>query len=170
MFSKWPCLKGFWKMWGSNSGGSEGSICWDITIDSCWFLAWINFQPWELRRYIPSKHRVTFNGVHGLIFQKTEFFSVTACLFFIRKFSEPSPFVLCCQTLECRGSEGATRARTFFLSASFAIRFKDAEKTWETVLHIYVDKQHCSGCLQTATADSISAPDIVFSLHYLVAE
>jgi hypothetical protein len=45
---------------------------------SCWFLAWLNLRPWRRRRYVPPRRRVTFNGLHGVISQKTEFFITTA--------------------------------------------------------------------------------------------
>jgi hypothetical protein len=34
---------------------------------SRWFLAWRILLPWRRRKHIPSKHRLTFNGLHGVI-------------------------------------------------------------------------------------------------------
>jgi hypothetical protein len=39
---------------------------------SRWFLALLIHRPWIWRRYFPPKPRVTFNGLHGVISQKTE--------------------------------------------------------------------------------------------------
>jgi hypothetical protein len=46
---------------------------------SCLFLAWLILRPWRWRRHVPPKHRFTFNGLHGVISQKTELFNVTLC-------------------------------------------------------------------------------------------
>jgi hypothetical protein len=35
-------------------------------------------RPWWWRRYFPPKRRFTFNGLHGVIFQKIVFFITTA--------------------------------------------------------------------------------------------
>jgi hypothetical protein len=40
--------------------------------DSRWFLAWLILRPWKWRRHVPQKHLLTFNGLHGFTFQKTE--------------------------------------------------------------------------------------------------
>jgi hypothetical protein len=45
-----------------------------LTLASCWFLAWIILRPRRRRRHIPPKRRLTFNGLHGVISMKTEFF------------------------------------------------------------------------------------------------
>jgi hypothetical protein len=39
---------------------------------SCWFLAWRILQHWRRRRHVPPKHRLTFNGLHGITSQKTD--------------------------------------------------------------------------------------------------
>jgi hypothetical protein len=39
-----------------------------------WFLAWLILRPCRWRRYVPPKRLLTFNGPHGVISQKTEFF------------------------------------------------------------------------------------------------
>jgi hypothetical protein len=39
---------------------------------SGWFLVWLTFQPWRCGRYIPPKRRLTFNGLHGVLFQIME--------------------------------------------------------------------------------------------------
>jgi hypothetical protein len=72
----------------------KSSIFWDITLRSPlkvnrrfggifrqgllpsprWFLAWLIIRPWRWRRNVPPKRRFTFNGLHGVIFQKIEHF------------------------------------------------------------------------------------------------
>jgi hypothetical protein len=72
----------------------KSSIFWDITSCSpfkanrrfggkcrlcflsvwCWLLAWPIFKPWRWRRHVPPKRRLTFNGLHGIIFKKMELF------------------------------------------------------------------------------------------------
>jgi hypothetical protein len=37
---------------------------------SRWYLARL-IQPWRWRQYVPPKSRLTFNGIHGVIFQKS---------------------------------------------------------------------------------------------------
>jgi hypothetical protein len=37
------------------------------------FLAWLIFRPWRWRRNVPQKHRLTFNGLHGVLSQKIAF-------------------------------------------------------------------------------------------------
>jgi hypothetical protein len=52
-----------------------------VKFSSCCFklpLAWFIFRPWRGRRHVPPKRRLTFNGLHGYISQKTEFFITTA--------------------------------------------------------------------------------------------
>jgi hypothetical protein len=39
---------------------------------SCWFLDWITLELWIWRRYVRPKSLLTFIGLHGVIFQKTE--------------------------------------------------------------------------------------------------
>jgi hypothetical protein len=41
---------------------------------SCWFLACLFFEP--LRGHIPPKCRFTFNGLHGVMSQKIELFTL----------------------------------------------------------------------------------------------
>jgi hypothetical protein len=41
---------------------------------SCWFLAWLTFQPWRWRQHVPLKCWLTFNELHSIISQKTELF------------------------------------------------------------------------------------------------
>jgi hypothetical protein len=36
------------------------------------------FRPWRLRRYVPPKRRLTFNGLHDVISQKVVLFITTA--------------------------------------------------------------------------------------------
>jgi hypothetical protein len=44
-------------------------------LRSRWFLAHLILLPWRWRRYVPPKRRLTFNGLQGVIFQKTELFT-----------------------------------------------------------------------------------------------
>jgi hypothetical protein len=66
-----------------NTALLKSSIFWDITpcspskitdvlcsayhLHSRWFLPRHIFRPWRLRRYVPAKHRLTFNGLHRVI-------------------------------------------------------------------------------------------------------
>jgi hypothetical protein len=34
---------------------------------SCWFVAWFTFRFWRWIWHVPSKRRLTFNGLHGVI-------------------------------------------------------------------------------------------------------
>jgi hypothetical protein len=43
-----------------------------------WFLAWLILWPWWWRWHVPPKCWLTFNGLHGVISQKTELFITTA--------------------------------------------------------------------------------------------
>jgi hypothetical protein len=43
---------------------------------SWWFLTWLILWPWRWRRHVPLEHRLTFNGQHSFISQKTERFTV----------------------------------------------------------------------------------------------
>jgi hypothetical protein len=61
----------------------KSSIFWDITPCTAlllpapawqWFLAWLNLRPWRWRRHVPRKRWLTFNGLHGVISQKTELY------------------------------------------------------------------------------------------------
>jgi hypothetical protein len=40
------------------------------------FLAWLILQPWRWRRHVPPKRRLTFNGLHGVLSQKIQSFTV----------------------------------------------------------------------------------------------
>jgi hypothetical protein len=42
------------------------------------FLARLILRPWRWRRYIPPKRLLTFNGLHGVISQKTVLYVATA--------------------------------------------------------------------------------------------
>jgi hypothetical protein len=44
---------------------------------SSWFLAWLYLRPWRLKWHVPPKRRLTFNGLHGVISQKTGLFKAT---------------------------------------------------------------------------------------------
>jgi hypothetical protein len=41
---------------------------------SCWFLAWLTFQPWRSRQYFPPKGRITSTELYGFTFKKTVLF------------------------------------------------------------------------------------------------
>jgi hypothetical protein len=43
-----------------------------------WFLAWLILRPRRWRRQVPSKHVLTFNGLHGVISKKMDLFVVAA--------------------------------------------------------------------------------------------
>jgi transposase len=45
---------------------------------SCWFLAWLILQSWRWRQYVPPKHSLTLNVLHGVISQKTETFIIVS--------------------------------------------------------------------------------------------
>jgi hypothetical protein len=46
---------------------------------SCWFLARFTLQYWRKRRHVPLKRRMTLNGLHDIMSQKTELFvTITA--------------------------------------------------------------------------------------------
>jgi hypothetical protein len=45
--------------------------------DSCWFLAWLNIQPWSWKRHVSPKLLLTSNGLHGVILQNIETFITT---------------------------------------------------------------------------------------------
>jgi hypothetical protein len=44
---------------------------------SRWFLAWLILRPWRWRWHVPLKHRLTFDGLHGIISHKMELFITT---------------------------------------------------------------------------------------------
>jgi hypothetical protein len=46
---------------------------------SYWFIAKFILRPWRWRRYIPLKTWLTFNGLHGVISQKTALFIDAVC-------------------------------------------------------------------------------------------
>jgi hypothetical protein len=52
--------------------GQRKSQAW---LAECWFLACFTFPPWRWRRYVFSKFLLIFNGLHGIISQKTELFA-----------------------------------------------------------------------------------------------
>jgi hypothetical protein len=45
---------------------------------SRWFLASLSLGAWRWKRYVPPKHRFTFNGLHGVVSQKIVRFVATA--------------------------------------------------------------------------------------------
>jgi hypothetical protein len=54
------------------------SIFAQAELRSRWFLAWFILRLRRWRRHVPPKHRLTFNGLHGVISQKIELFIITA--------------------------------------------------------------------------------------------
>jgi hypothetical protein len=57
--------------------GAKGSAC---LLLSRWFLAGLILRPWRWRQYVPLKHWLTFNGLHGVISQKIVLFITTAMI------------------------------------------------------------------------------------------
>lgn len=105
---------------------------------------------------------MTFKGVQGVLFQKTEFSSVITTSFLFEIFLS----LVCCLVLSDPRIQrvGGGHKCSHLLPIYFHLPFNDVERTCEIILHIYVDEQCCSGCLLPATVDSISAPDMgVFS-------
>jgi hypothetical protein len=45
---------------------------------SRWFLDWLILRPWRWRRHVLPKRRLTMNVLHGVMYQKIEFFITTA--------------------------------------------------------------------------------------------
>jgi hypothetical protein len=43
-----------------------------LLIASSWFLACLKLWPWRWRWHVPTKLRLTFNGLHGVISRKVE--------------------------------------------------------------------------------------------------
>jgi hypothetical protein len=64
-----PNKEPVWRRW-------QDRLCFQLL--SRWFLAWLIFRSWRRRRHVPPKRRLTFNGLHGVISQKTEPFITTA--------------------------------------------------------------------------------------------
>jgi hypothetical protein len=56
----------------------EGTYSTACHLLSRWFLARLILRSWRWRRYVPQKRRLTFNGLHGVIAQKTVLFITTA--------------------------------------------------------------------------------------------
>jgi hypothetical protein len=52
------------------------SVC---HLPSSCFLGWLILRPWRWKRYIPSKQLLTFNGLHGVLAHKIEFFHNHRC-------------------------------------------------------------------------------------------
>jgi hypothetical protein len=50
-------------------GGTGGSAC---HLLSRWFPTRLILRTWRWRRHVPPKGRLTFNGLHGVIFQEIE--------------------------------------------------------------------------------------------------
>jgi hypothetical protein len=43
---------------------------------SRWFLYCLILRPWKCRQFIPTKSRLTFKGLHGVISQEIELHSI----------------------------------------------------------------------------------------------
>jgi hypothetical protein len=41
-----------------------------------WFLPWSILRPWRWMRHVAPKRRLPINGLHGIVYQKTEFFMI----------------------------------------------------------------------------------------------
>jgi hypothetical protein len=54
---------------------ARGLLC--LLSASCWFLAWFTFQPWRWW-HISPKRRLTFEGLHGIIFHTIKLSTSTA--------------------------------------------------------------------------------------------
>jgi hypothetical protein len=61
---------------------------------SCSSFAWLILWPWWWRQYVPQKHKLTFNRLHGIISQKILLFIATA----VRN-SNPTHLDLACPPL-----------------------------------------------------------------------
>jgi hypothetical protein len=69
------CLFLYWYIiWLVNSDQQKCKL----TVTSCWLLAWLTLQQWRWRQYVPTKHWLTFTGLHSIISLKWELFIVTA--------------------------------------------------------------------------------------------
>jgi hypothetical protein len=66
------------KIWGSQSGNNEEFsllACYVLLCllpASCWFLACPILRPWWWSRHVSLKSRLTFNGLHDVMYKKTE--------------------------------------------------------------------------------------------------
>jgi hypothetical protein len=50
----------------------EAGSKWSV---ACWFLTCLTLQPWRRRWHVTLKHQLTFNGLHSIVYQKTELFT-----------------------------------------------------------------------------------------------
>jgi hypothetical protein len=61
----------------------EGTCCRHLQHElwllpaSCWFVSWLILLPKMWERHVPPKRLLTFNALHGLIFQKRGLFQIT---------------------------------------------------------------------------------------------
>jgi hypothetical protein len=62
-----------------------------ITEHACFHATWSILISWIWRRYVPPKRRLTFNGLHGVISQKTELFTTTS----VRNSNPTNLFIEC---------------------------------------------------------------------------
>jgi hypothetical protein len=63
---------------------SQTTLTNSCTLATCWFLAWLILQPWTWTKHVPLKYQLTFNGLNGIISQKTELFSFQHCCYVFR--------------------------------------------------------------------------------------
>lgn len=74
--------------WQTDKASSRKETTSTALVIFCFLLAssFVTLQPWRSKHYILLKHRWTSTGTHGVISQKTEFFtraSVLLCLGYI---------------------------------------------------------------------------------------
>jgi hypothetical protein len=70
--SKYPTLHSL-SHWQHVAYVGFGSACHPL---SRWFIAWLILRPWRWKRNVSLKRRLNFNGLHGVIAQKIELFSM----------------------------------------------------------------------------------------------
>jgi hypothetical protein len=52
------------------SSGSKNKLCSACYLLSIWFLDLLIIRSWRWRQYVAPKHRLTFNGLYGVLSQK----------------------------------------------------------------------------------------------------
>jgi hypothetical protein len=63
--------------WFINNPKFRQAYCSACHLISLWFLVRLIPRLWRWRRYVPPKRRLTFNGLHSSVFQKTECITIT---------------------------------------------------------------------------------------------
>jgi hypothetical protein len=70
---------------------------------SRWYLARLILRPWKWRWHVPAEGRLTFNGIYGVISQKTERFIITAVTTSNPTYKTFVSFIIfCCAVLAAR--------------------------------------------------------------------